>query len=194
MARKLFTDRVLTLDEINEKIERIENSDTDFVSENGNIYSMYGENKFLKKKTHVNKYNGYTYCGIHYKGGNKQRRVHILVAKAFMDNKENLPYVGHKHNNKSCVKADELYWTDARENTKRAYDDGKAKNCSGFEDSQSFPIDVYKKGGVFLKSVGSVSIAAKEFKVSKSTVLRHCRKEIKIVRIDYEFRFQGEAY
>jgi len=194
MARKKYKNRLTDLDDIKEKIKLIEGSQTDYVSETGKIYSEYGKNKFILKKCHVNEKNGYTYCGIHYKDRNKQRRVHVLVAKAFLDNPNGYKYVGHKHNNKSCTDAKELYWTTAEENTKRAYDDGLSTNAIGFDDSQSFGIKIYTKDGTFIEKMGSVCLTSKKYNVSKSTVLRHCRREIKTVRGIYTFRFLEDNF
>ena len=196
MARRLLTDKLIHRSSITEEIRLIEGSNTDYITRTGKIYSDYGNNMFLPKSTYINNNNGYTYANIRHINGNRSSRVHILVAKAFIPNPNNLPYVGHKHNNKSCVDATELYWTDASENTKRAYADGKAKNAKGFDDSQSYPVDVYTKEGALLDILGSVTIASKKYNVSKSTVLRHCNREIAIssVRGNYIFRFHGESF
>ena len=55
---------------------------------------------FYHKSVFPNKNNGYLYCGITYREGQKQRRVHILVAEAYIPNPDNLPVVMHLDNNK----------------------------------------------------------------------------------------------
>lgn len=194
MAKKLLKNKLVHKDDIHEDLVLINGSLTDYVTPTGRIYKDYGNDMFLPKSTNINKYNGYKYCGITYPNGNVQRRVHKLVAEAYIPNPNNLPMVGHKHNNKDCTDVDELYWTDAKENTKRAYDDGVARNDKGFDDSQSFPIDVYTINGDFIESCGSVSIAADKYKVSKSTILRHCRNEVSSYRGNYTFRFMGTNF
>lgn len=104
----------------------------------------------------------------------------------------NYTIVGHLHNNKSCTDYRELYWTTTSENTKRAYDDKMAKNDKGFEDSQSMAIDVYSLPDMnFVETLGSVTITHNKYNVSKSTVLRHCRNEVKSYRGKFTFRFNS---
>lgn len=43
--------------------------------------------------------------------------VHRLVAEAFIPNPLNLPFVGHKNDNKADNRAANLYWTDPKENS-----------------------------------------------------------------------------
>lgn len=52
------------------------------------------------------------------------KRVHIIVAQAFLDNPDNKPIVHHKDNNKNNNHVDNLEWVTVSENTKYAYADG----------------------------------------------------------------------
>lgn len=52
------------------------------------------------------------------------KRVHIIVAQAFLPNPENKPVVHHKDNNKSNNHVSNLEWVTVSENTKYAYEDG----------------------------------------------------------------------
>jgi len=51
----------------------------------------------------------------------KNVKVHILVAKTFLPNPENLPVVNHKHGNKHDNRASQLEWCSYSENTKHAW-------------------------------------------------------------------------
>ena len=184
--------KLINKNDIENEIRLIEGSETDYIDNLGNIYKEILPNQFYLKKNHINEHNGYTYCGISYPDGNKQRRVHVLVAKAFIPNPNNYTIVGHLHNNKSCTDYRELYWTTTSENTKRAYDDKMDKNDKGFEDSQSMAIDVYSLPDMnFVETLGSVTITHNKYNVSKSTVLRHCRNEVKSYRGKFTFRFNS---
>lgn len=55
------------------------------------------------------------------RGYRKQYRIHRLVAKYFIDNPDNKPYVNHKDGNKHNNNVDNLEWTTASENTQHAY-------------------------------------------------------------------------
>lgn len=184
--------KLINKNDIENEIRLIEGSETDYIDNLGNIYKEVLPNQFYLKKNYINNRNGYTYCGVSYPDGNKQRRVHVLVAKAFIPNPNNYTIVGHLHNNKSCTDYKELYWTTTSENTKRAYDDKMAKNDKGFEDSQSMAIDVYSLPDMnFVETLGSVTITHNKYNVSKSTVLRHCRNEVKSYRGKFTFRFNS---
>ena len=194
MAKRLLKNRLINKDTIKEELVPIRSSLTDYITPTGKVYKDYGDNMFLLKSSHISSSCGYIYCGITYPCGNVSRRVHRLVAEAYIPNPSNLPYVGHKHNNKECTDVSELYWTDAKENTQRAYNDGVAKNAKGFDDSKTFQIDVFTIDGNFIETCGSVHIASTKYGVSMSTVLRHCRDEVKNYRGSYTFRFTGDNF
>lgn len=62
---------------------------------------------------------GYTVCTL--KGVERPdavRYVHRLVAKAFLENPNNLPQVGHKDHDKENNCVDNLYWTSQSQNTR----------------------------------------------------------------------------
>ena len=84
-----------------------------------------------------NKYNGYMYCGITYPEGQRQRRVHILVAEAYLPNPNNYPVVMHLDNDKTNLNVKNLKWGTVSENTQAAFDDKLQINDKSWEDSQS---------------------------------------------------------
>lgn len=82
---------------------------------------------FYPKKTYVNKRNNYVYVSITFKDGvNRSRRLHVLLAKAYISNPdpEHLKLVGHKDDNKQNNKLSNIYWTNNQENTQSAVDHG----------------------------------------------------------------------
>lgn len=100
MAKRKFNDKLITRNEIKEELHLIKNSLTDYITPTGVVYKDYGNGLFFPKRNFINKYNGYVYTGITYPNGNKQRRVHILVAESWIPNPEHKPIVMHKDNNK----------------------------------------------------------------------------------------------
>lgn len=194
MAKKKYEDKLVKREEIFEELKIIEGSNTDYITPSGRIYKDYGNNFFFFKKNTVNKANGYLYCGITMaEGGNKQFRVHILVAKAYIPNPQKLPYVCHKDDNKQNCDVSNLEWGSASKNTKDAYDRGLAKNASGYEDSQSMPVCCFDLQGNLIAKYGSVSLAAKDLEITKTTILHQCKHKLRTKpRKGYYFRFQKE--
>lgn len=54
----------------------------------------------------------------------KKFLLHRLIAMAFIENPNNLPYVNHKDGDRSNFSIDNLEWCTASENSKHAYDTG----------------------------------------------------------------------
>ena len=63
----------------------------------------------------------YRYIALRWKGKQKNKSVHRLVAETFLPNPDNLPYVHHKDGNRlnNCV--DNLAWVTEQENRQEAF-------------------------------------------------------------------------
>lgn len=172
--------------------KKIKNSREHWVDIDGSIYAInhkYNQKRILYKKQQKI-IHGYKYCGIDYGKGNITKRVHRLVAEAFIPNPNNYNIVGHKNNIKSDNRVENLYWTTISENTKKAYKDGLAFNDKGFEDSQSKHVLMYRtKTNEFIKEFGSEREASRETKIPISTISRQCRYH-RPVRKEFYFRFK----
>ena len=84
------------------------------VSTDGEVFSIKGEGyRRLKQypKTH-----GYLYVALFRNGKRYYRRVHRLVAEAFIPNPDNLPEVNHKDEDKTNNLASNLEWCTAHDN------------------------------------------------------------------------------
>lgn len=184
--------------DITEELRQIRGSDTDYITPSGRIFKLCFNGKYIEKKSHINKYNGYCYVGITLKGGkNKTRRLHRLVAEAYIENPspEDYEIVGHKNNIKHDNRIENLYWTDLSENTQKAVDDLLMVNDKGIDDSQSVPIALYRNSGELVGVYGSISSAGRCISnFSKTSIAKAVDKSRKGVKGFYFVSITEEAY
>ena len=193
MAQRKMTDKLVSRDTISEELRLIKNSETDYITPTGKIYKDYGNNMMYPKATFINKNNGYLYCGITYPEGQKQRRVHILVAEAYLPNPNNYPVVMHIDNNKANPNVENLQWGTVSQNTKAAFDDGLQINDRSWSDSQSVHVCVFDMNYNLLDKYGSIGEASRALKVTKTTILNQCNHGVKTKpRCGYYFRYLSE--
>jgi len=72
--------------------------------------------------------NGYKFVCLSKNKQTASKMIHRLVAKAFIENKENKPQVNHKDGNKQNNVASNLEWVTCSENLKHAVDIGLVEN------------------------------------------------------------------
>ena len=84
------------------------------VSNCGRVKSIkFGKEKILKQRKDKR---GYYSVVLSKNGIVKKYSVHRLVAEAFIDNTDNLPYVNHKDEDKTNNNVNNLEWCDAKYN------------------------------------------------------------------------------
>lgn len=126
----------------------ITGSDTDYITPSGIIYADYDNGMYFPKYPFENNHNHYMYVNVRFSDGKmRQRRVHVLLAKAFLFNPDpkNLKIVGHKDNDKHNNNLSNLYWTTNQENTQKAVDDGLNIPKKAENNEQSTQIKVIDK-------------------------------------------------
>jgi len=193
MARRNLTDKLIDKSEITETLTLIKGSLTDYITPSGEIYKDYGNNKFFHKAQFTT--HGYWYCNITYPEGQKQRRVHILVAEAYVPNPdpEKNTIVLHLDSNKENKHYTNLKWGTISENTKQAYDEGMAHNDSSWEDSQSTHVCKFDLQGNLLEKYGSISECSRITGISKTGIIYQCNHQIKTKpRCGFYFRYLSE--
>lgn len=139
------------LEEISEELFPIQESEYDYISKQGEVYKYSKKNnKFYRRSTYVNAHNDYVYVSIRPKGekSNKNRRLHVLLAKTFIENPKKYSIVGHRNNNKQDNSLSNLYWTTNQENTQKAYDDELNVLRKGIQADKSIPLVALKDNRV----------------------------------------------
>ena len=193
MAKRKMTNLLIHKKDIKEEMKLIVGSSTDYITPTGKIYKDYGNDMYYPKSVFPNKNNQYLYCGITYDNGQRQRRVHILVAEAYLPNPNNYSIVMHLDNNKQNCCVENLKWGTIKENTQQSFNDGLQINAKSWEDSQSIHVCSFDLNKKLLKKYGSVSECSRELGISKSTILNQCNHNLKSKpRCGYYFRYLSE--
>lgn len=193
MAKRNMTEKLIDKSEIKEELRLIKGSLTDYITPSGEIYKDYGNNKFYHKAQWTTF--GYWYCGITYPEGQRQRRVHILVAEAYVPNPdpEHNTIVMHLDDDKQNKHYTNLKWGTVSENTKAAHESLMLQNDKSWEDSQSIHVCQFDMQGNLIKKFGSVGEASRETGLTKTTILNQCNHKIKTKpRCGFWFRYLSE--
>jgi hypothetical protein len=77
------------------------------IVERQNNHDLFVRERILTNGTYLN---GYKYARLHRGGQTKNELIHRLVASAFIENKENLPFVNHKDETKDNNVINNLEW------------------------------------------------------------------------------------
>ena len=134
------------------------------ISNLGRIKRLYNNKEIILKQV-VNK-KGYCIICLFNNYKVHRKRIHRLVAQAFINNNLNKNEVNHKDGNKlnNCV--DNLEWNNHKENTIHAYKNGLMKRK--LKDNQIIFIR---------KSKLTQTVLAKKFNVSQSCISSTIRRE-----------------
>jgi hypothetical protein len=97
---------------------------TYWVTSTGHVYNINYRGSGITQRLKEETNHGYKRVMLVVNGKKLHKRVHRLVAEAFIPNPNNLPVCHHKDNDKTNNHLSNLEWTTFEENTQFAYDDG----------------------------------------------------------------------
>lgn len=115
------------------KVIKINGNESNYmITDNGKVYSLNYMNtgKKHRLKTRIDK-DGYEIVTIYYNGKRFDRKVHRLVAEAFIKNPYNKPEVNHKNGIKNCNNVKNLEWATNLENIHHSWESGLSKPMCG---------------------------------------------------------------
>lgn len=122
-------------------------------------------------KQHI--YQGYN-CVLLYKGGvGKWKKVHRLVAEAFIPNKNEYPFVNHKDENKNNNAVDNLEWCTASYNN--TY--GENAPVKKMKEARAKAVVQYSLTGEYIATYQSATEAQRKTNINQSNISKCCRNE-----------------
>lgn len=118
---------------------------------------------------------GYSYTGFSQRPKHKNYiYTHRLVAKAFLLNPENKPFVNHKDGNKLNNHVSNLEWVTQKENVYHSLNTGL---YNPKENGLAIPVYQYSTDGIFLGAFYGIRVAERITGISSDTIQRVCNKK-----------------
>lgn len=142
------------------------------ITEDGTVWRLSGSTNWKgqtppHKVNPVDNGNGYSYVML----SGRSYYIHRLVAEYFIDNPNNLRYVGHKDHNKCNNTSTNLYWTTASGNTKDGIIAGRINNTGRYKDGYNrYDSDTVEE--VYMKFLDGMTISelSSMFGINRTTI------------------------
>ena len=156
------------------------------VSENGDVVSLdrnvncgIKHNKIVTKKGRVLKASlskGYRVVSLSKDNIIKSKRVHRLVAEAFLENAENLPQINHIDGNKLNNNVNNLEWCSSKHNIQHSFNiglhskTGIQKSVNACIKKNSRPVIQLTKENKFINEFKSITEAGKKTNINLDAI------------------------
>lgn len=116
---------------------------------------------------------GYHMVTLYHNDIANRQLVHRLVANAFLENADNLPFINHLDENKSNNCVGNLEWCTAQYNVNYSGTIQKAVN------SRKRSVSQFEKTGKLIKNYESATVASKETGIFSSSITLACKGKYK---------------
>ena len=145
------------------------------VSNDGRVFGVKSQRELKADLTHKR----YLEVKLYKNGIGRMRKVHRLVADAFIENPEKKPQVNHKDGNRFNNNASNLEWVTQSENIRHAFDTGLNKPNLDSPIFKKTPVVAIDEDGREVMRFDGMMDAARELGLSVSNICNSCHGRIK---------------
>ena len=131
---------------------------------------------------------GYLEITLYKEGKKYSKRVHRLVAEAFIPNLKNKTQVNHRNGIKTDNRVENLEWSTPKENVIHSYETGLKKGIKGKENKSSKLIIQLSLDDKEIKIWGSSMEIERELGIDQASIIRCCRNKQK-TSINYKWKY-----
>lgn len=162
---------------------KIKNFDNYFITNTGDVYSRnYKQTGRLKKLKPMVDINGYLTIDLFQNGKRFNKKIHRLVAEAFIPNPDKKPCINHINGKHNCNCVENLEWCTYNENMLHSYRVLHRKSVwqgkIGKAHPNSRPV-LQIRNGVVVNEFSGLAEAERETKTNQNNIRNCCRGRTK---------------